>query len=133
MTKYIKFVISLTGCLIVCTFLVMFAFTTKYTEPNVTNTKNAPSADNNSNQTTEEKVQGVSTQNSETEKYILRYYPTRDTVMLIAKKADGTEIMSPVESINPYYLTDDDIKALIAGIELENMEDVYILIEDLSS
>lgn len=133
MTKYIKFVISLTGCLIICTFLVMFAFTTKYTEPNVTNIKNAPSADNHSNQTTEEKVQGVSTQNSETEKYILRYYPTRDTVMLIAKKADGTEIMSPVESINPYYLTDDDIKALIAGIELENMEDVYILIEDLSS
>jgi len=133
MTKYIKFVISLTGCLIVCTFLVMFAFTTKYTEPNVTNIKNAPSADNNSNQTTEEKVQGVSTQNSETEKYILRYYPTRDTVMLIAKKADGTEIMSPVESINPYYLTDDDIKALIEGIELTSMEDVYILIEDLSS
>jgi len=111
----------------------MFAFTTKYTEPNVTNIKNAPSADNNSNQTTEEKVQGVSTQNSETEKYILRYYPTRDTVMLIAKKADGTEIMSPVESINPYYLTDDDIKALIEGIELTSMEDVYILIEDLSS
>ena len=133
MAKYIKFVISLTGCLVICTFLVMFAFTTKYTEPEATEMGNVPPTDVDNNQNTEEKVQGVSTQKSETEKYILRYYPTRDTVMLIAKKADGTEIMSPVESINPYYLTDDDVKALIEGIELTSMEDVYILIEDLSS
>ncbi len=133
MAKYLKMVISLTGCLVVCILLVMLAFTTKSLKPENKADKTAP-ADNVTNvKKAEVMLQGVSTENSETEKYILRYYPNRDTVMLISKKKDGTEIMSPVESINPYYLTDEDVKALIEGIELTSMEDVYILIEDLSS
>ncbi len=75
----------------------------------------------------------VSTENSPTERYILRYDPNKDSVLLITKKEDGTEIVTFVESINPYYLTSEDINALTAGIELVSKEDMFILIEDLSS
>lgn len=80
-----------------------------------------------------ETAQEVSMPNSPTEKYILRYNRQNDSVVLITKKADGTEIISEVDSINPYYLTDEDIKALTAGIELTSREDMFILIEDFSS
>ncbi len=75
----------------------------------------------------------VSSENSPTERYILRYDPDKDSVLLITKKEDGTEIVTPVESINPYYLTSEDINTLTAGIELSSREDMFILIEDLSS
>lgn len=80
-----------------------------------------------------ETAQEVSMPNSPTEKYILQYNRQNDSVVLITKKADGTEIISEVDSINPYYLTDEDIKALTAGIELTSREDMFILIEDFSS
>ncbi len=75
----------------------------------------------------------VSVPNSPTEKYILKYNEKANAVYLITKKTDGTEIISPVESIKPFYLTDDDIKALTEGIELTEKEDMFVLIEDFSS
>lgn len=80
-----------------------------------------------------QKTKTVSVENSPTEKYILKYNPNTDTVYLITQKTDGTQIMSPVESINPFYLTGEDISTLIQGIELTSREDMYILIEDFSS
>ncbi len=80
-----------------------------------------------------EKAKTVSMENCPTEKYILKYNPNTDTVYLITQKTDGTQIMSPVESINPFYLTGEDISTLLQGIELTNREDMYILIEDFSS
>ena len=80
-----------------------------------------------------QKTKTVSVENSPTEKYILKYNQNTDTVYLITQKTDGTQIMSPVESINPFYLTSEDISTLIQGIELTNREDMYILIEDFSS
>lgn len=80
-----------------------------------------------------EAAQEVSMPNSPTEKYILQYSEQNNSVILITKKTDGTEIISEVDSINPYYLTDEDIKALTAGIELTSREDMFILIEDFSS
>ena len=80
-----------------------------------------------------ENTKAVSVENSPTEKYILKYDQNTNAVYLITQKTDGTQIMSPVESINPFYLTGEDINALIRGIELTNREDMYILIEDFSS
>lgn len=75
----------------------------------------------------------VSSENSGTEKYILMYDSDKDSVLLITKKEDGTEIITPVDSINPYYLTSEDINTLTQGIELISRKDMFVLIEDLSS
>lgn len=81
----------------------------------------------------ESPVHGVSVQNYPTEKYILKYKEITNTVYLVTKKTDGTEIMSPVESIKPFYLTEEDLALLTEGIELTEREDMFILIEDFSS
>ena len=78
-------------------------------------------------------LQNVSVQSGETEAYILRLRTQDNTVELVTKKSDGTQIITPVEGIKTYYLTDEDIKALRQGIEMPSREDMYILIEDLSS
>ncbi len=78
-------------------------------------------------------AKSVSVENSPTEKYILKYNEETDTVYLVTQKTDGTRIISPVESIKPFYLTAEDISALTVGIELTNREDMFILIEDFSS
>ncbi len=75
----------------------------------------------------------AATPGSETAMYILKYNTETDTVLLITKKSDGTELISPVESINTTYLTESDIEALTKGIELTSREDMFILIEDYSS
>ena len=81
----------------------------------------------------EDTTKNVSTTNSETEVYILRYNPDSQKVELVTKKADGTEIVSNVNSINPFYLTEEDIKKLTEGIFVTTREDMFILIEDFSS
>lgn len=78
-------------------------------------------------------TKNVSVPNTRTEVYILRLSADTDTVELVFQKEDGTQIISAVDSINPYYLTEEDVKALELGIEMADREDMYILIEDLSS
>ncbi len=70
---------------------------------------------------------------SETDKYILRYNPETSGVILITKKSDGSEILSSVDEVNTFFLTDEDIKNLTEGIEVSTKEELFILIEDLSS
>ncbi len=81
----------------------------------------------------ENTAKNVSTQNSETEVYILRYNPDSKKVELVTKKTDGTEIVSNVNNINPFYLTEEDMKKLTEGIVVTTREDMFILIEDFSS
>lgn len=81
----------------------------------------------------DDNTKNVSVPNTRTEVYILRLSADTDTVELVFQKEDGTQIISAVDSINPYYLTEEDVKALEGGIAMDNREDMYILIEDLSS
>jgi len=64
-------------------------------------------------------------------KYILKY--EKGEVVLITVSEDGKENSSPIASIDISYLTEIDKKALKEGIELENKEAVFKLIEDFSS
>ncbi len=75
----------------------------------------------------------VNTPPSQKDRYILKYDKEDGKITLTVKYKDGSEIISPVETINPYYLTKEDLKALEKGIELGSKEDMFILIEDYSS
>ena len=75
----------------------------------------------------------ASTPPSQKDKYILKYYEDTNKINLIIKYKDGSQIISPIETINPDYLTDEDIQSLKKGIELSSKEDMFILIEDYSS
>jgi len=130
-TKYIKLILSVSACFILSIFLIMMAFSTDDT-PKIVQ-QNPEHQDEEIIKNDNEISKEVSMPNSETEKYILRYNPDNDSVLLITKKQDGTEIVSNVDSINPYYLTKEDINALTSGIELTSREDMFILIEDFSS
>ncbi len=70
---------------------------------------------------------------SQKDRYILKYDKETSKITLTVKYKDGSEIISPVETINPYYLTKEDLSALQEGIELSSKEDMFILIEDYSS
>lgn len=78
-------------------------------------------------------TQKVNTPPSEKDKYILKYNEDTEKISLTVRYKDGSEIISSVETINPKYLTNDDIKSLKKGIEFSSKEDMYILIEDYSS
>lgn len=68
-----------------------------------------------------------------TEKFILRYNPDIGKVILITRKSDGSEILSPVDEVKAHFLTNDDIAKLEHGIETSSREELFMLIEDLSS
>lgn len=78
-------------------------------------------------------TQKVNTPPSKKDKYILKYDEDTEKISLTVRYKDGSEIISSVETINPKYLTNDDIKSLKKGIEFSSKEDMYILIEDYSS
>lgn len=71
--------------------------------------------------------------NSDTEKFILMYNAEDSDVVLITKKTDGSEIISSVKEVNPFFLTDKDLEKLSRGIEISSKEELFMLIEDLSS
>lgn len=122
-----KFLIYTGLCLILAVSLISFDNQKSPSSEHIYNI-----SDNQKSPQSEAEIE-VSTENSPTEKYILRYDESKDSVLLITKKEDGTEVVTTVESINPYYLTSEDINTLTAGIELVSREDMFILIEDLSS
>ena len=70
---------------------------------------------------------------SKTDKYILRYNPETAGVMVITQKTDGSEIHTEVDEVNTFFLTDEDIKNLTEGIEVDTKEELFMLIEDFSS
>ena len=67
------------------------------------------------------------------EKYILKYNPMLNKVELVTCYLNGNEIISTVDSINPIYLEEDDIRMLTEGIEVTDKASMHILIEDYSS
>lgn len=132
MTKLSKTVILISICCVLC-ICAGFFWTNMYAEKQYKNeiAKKEPVQKKNKEDIPEAK--SVSVDNSPTEKYILKYNKETDTVYLVTQKTDGTRIISPVESIKPFYLTAEDISALTSGIELTSREDMFILIEDFSS
>lgn len=75
----------------------------------------------------------VSKSNLPIEKYILKYNPKEDKVILITRYEDKSEIISYIDSINPSFLEEEDITNLSGGIEFTSKEALYMLIEDYSS
>ncbi len=75
----------------------------------------------------------VSKSNLPIEKYILKYNPKEDKVILITRYEDKSEIISYIDSINPSFLEEEDINNLSGGMEFTSKEDLYMLIEDYSS
>lgn len=67
------------------------------------------------------------------EKYILKYNPEQNKVELVTCYLNGNKIISTVDSINPTYLEEDDIRMLTEGIEMSDKTSMHILIEDYSS
>ena len=132
MIKLSKTVILISICSAVCICAGIFGGN-MYAKKQYKNeiVKKEPEQEKNKEDIPEAK--SVSVENSPTEKYILKYNEETDTVYLVTQKTDGTRIISPVESINPFYLTAEDISALTVGIELTSREDMFILIEDFSS
>ncbi|MBO5007654.1 MAG: hypothetical protein J6D26_02360 [Clostridia bacterium] len=137
MKQYLKLFLPLGICTAVCCTLMIISYDvsvspSRDTSEGKTNTSGA-SITANPDTTTEIETAEVSTPNRATTMYILKYNAETDTVFMITKKEDGTELISPVESINTTYLTPSDIEALTKGIELTSREDMFILIEDYSS
>ncbi len=133
MTRQSKLIITILICTAVGVCLALTLLFTKLSEDKRSEITQNPEQQLEAPAPAEPQTAEASMQSSETEKYILKYNIENDTVYLITKKTDGTEIISPVESINPFYLTDEDLEALSAGIELTQREDMFILIEDFSS
>ena len=86
-----------------------------------------------SEDTAERGFPAASVTKSETEKFILRYNPDTSNVILITKKSDGSEIHSSVDEVNTFFLTAEDVEKLTGGIEVSTKEELFMLIEDLSS
>lgn len=126
MERYTKFFLLIGLCLISLSLFSYketekddeFRIYTKYYEK-----KDASSPD----------TENVSVDNSPTEKYILKYDTSSESIILITQKENGTEFSTTVENINPYFLTEEDIDTLTYGIELSSKEDMFRLIEDFSS
>ena len=125
--------VTLCACFIALTLFSVAAFRMTTRDYNKDDTTHKAQSDKLPLAEKSKKTESVSLPVSETEKYILKYAENENAVYLITKKTDGTEIISPVESINPFYLTDEDLSLLKEGIELTKREDMYILIEDYSS
>lgn len=88
--------------------------------------------------TDEMREESISVENSSSKiiipdvtKYILKY--DKKDVILICEYPDGRKTEQKVKSINAKYLTEVDLKELSDGIELSSSEELYKLIEDLSS
>jgi len=118
---------------LVCTVFICLSilFITTVNSPDSVQKNSSPMPD--TAKIADDDTKNVSVPNTRTEVYILRLSADTDTVELVFQKKDGTQIISAVDSINPYYLTEEDVKALEGGIAMHNREDMYILIEDLSS
>ncbi len=128
-TKVLFFTILFTSAVLFTTVGVMVSKnpSKKAGEDNITDNLTGTEKKN------DKTAKNVSTENSETEVYILRYNSDSNKVELVTKKADGTEIVSNVNNINPFYLTEEDMAKLAEGIVVTSREDMFILIEDFSS
>jgi hypothetical protein len=129
MKQYLKLFVSIGIC-----FAVGFGIVTLnngYMPQKAENSKHAAQKSEEISQNTI--AAEVNTPPSQKDRYILKYDKEEGKITLTVKYKDGSEIISPVETINPYYLTKEDLDALRRGIELSSKEDMYILIEDYSS
>jgi hypothetical protein len=129
MKQYLKLFVSIGIC-----FAVGFGIVTLNNGYMPQKTENSKHAAQNSEEISQNTIAAeVNTPPSQKDRYILKYDKEEGKITLTVKYKDGSEIISPVETINPYYLTKEDLDALRRGIELSSKEDMYILIEDYSS
>ena len=118
-----KIILTTLFCLL--GFLLIFFYLTVY--------DTTPEKFTNDKDTGEFEFPAASLTKSGTDKFILRYNPETSEVILITQKSDGSEIHSVVDEVNSFFLTDEDIKNLTLGIEVTTKEELFMLIEDLSS
>lgn len=129
MKQYLKLFVSIGIC-----FAVGFGIVTLNNGYMPQKTENSKHAAQNSEEISQNTIATeVNTPPSQKDRYILKYDKEEGKITLTVKYKDGSEIISPVDTINPYYLTKEDLDALRRGIELSSKEDMYILIEDYSS